>query len=531
VTVGPVPPAGAAPLTATTYEGPAYSPALGAPTRPESQSKLWFHAGAWWALLLEPTGRTVRVFELMPDHTWRPTSAVVTTDAGDVGDALHDGDTVHVANRHGDGSLYYVRLTFDPATRDYRADPPRLVGDHGGRSAATIAKDTTGRLWIGYATSIRVVVAYSDDGLTWSANIALSVRVASGPSEMAALVSYDDRVGILWSDQLTGSFEFASHRDGDDPALWTREQALAGQGLADDHVSIRRVDGEAGDTLVAAIKTSQGDVTEALDAPLIEVLVRTPDGRWTSVPVSTVGDGLNDPVLTVDPGTRTLHLFASRQGSIVTKQASLDDLRFPTGIGSVFLTGAAGGVFNPTTSKDPVDPSSGLVVLASDITSHGYRHAEAPIGDGQPQAAPGDAQPLAAPAQLRARALSPDSVALSWAAVVDRDRWAPGQDGVPAGQYVVLRNGVEVTTVTEPFFRDRVPDDAAAERPASVEYAVLAVDQAGNRSEAATTVVELPAPEAGNAVPWWVPVVAGVGLVAAGGGYLVVRRRRLFAGV
>ena len=91
------------PVNARTYPGPAYSPQVATAARRARghQSKVWFHAGAWWALMLEPTGRAVRVSELLPDHTWRPTSAVVNPDAIDAGDALVDGDDVHVVDPPG----------------------------------------------------------------------------------------------------------------------------------------------------------------------------------------------------------------------------------------------------------------------------------------------------------------------------------------------------------------------------------------------------------------------------------------------
>lgn len=525
--VGGVAPVSAAPSTAQTYNGPAYSPDLGnSATRPESQSKLWFHDGAWWALLLEPTGRTVRVFELMPDHSWRPTSAVLTEDAGDAGDALRDGDTVHVASRHGDGSLHYVRLTYDGAARDYRADEPRLVVSHGGRAAATIARDTTGRLWIGYATPIRVVVSYSDDGVTWSPNIVLAARPEGGPSEMAALVAYDDRVGVLWSDQSTDSLQFASHRDGEDPNLWTREEAMSGGAQADDHMNLHRVAGESGDTLVAAVKTSRGDVLGDPDhAALIEILKRTPDGRWTSAPAGSIADDVNDPIVLVDEEARTLHLFASRQGSIVTKQASLDDLQFESGTGQVFMRGVAAGLFNPTSTKESVSSETGLVVLASDIAGTAYRHAEAALGDTPPRADFGEAARHAPPEQLRALDVSAGTVTLSWAEVVDTDSWAPAQDGAPARAYVVLRDGEEIATVTEPLVRDEVRDGAAASRPSTVQYAVQAVDEAGNRSEPAIIAVDLPAADQRGDLPL-VPMLVAVGLLVAAGGIFVLLRRR-----
>jgi hypothetical protein len=520
LTAGLVPLATAAPVTTPqTYTGPGYSTDPGIPpTRPESQSKLWFHAGAWWALLLEPSGRTVRVFELMPDHTWRPTSAVISTEAGDVGDALHDGDTVHVVSRHVDDSVYYVRLAFDPATRDYRAAAPQLVADHGARAAVTIAKDTTGRLWVGYATAVRVVVTYSDDGVVWAPNIVLSLRETGGLTETAALVSYDDRIGILWSNQTTNSFEFASHLDGDDPLLWTREQALVGEAEADDHISLKRVDGDPSDTLVAAVKTSQGDRGDAPDSVLIKVIVRAPGGVWSAVPVSTYADGMNDPILMVDQTTRTLHLFASRDGSIVTKQASLDDIRFEPGIGNLFILGVEGGLLNPTGTKDPLDSRSGIVVLANDLQAHNYRHAEMPIVSPSPVVDPADVTPPEPPAALQGRGDGSGTVALSWDEVADESTWSPGRLGTPADQYVVLRDGVEIATVTTTSFRDEPGDGAGAAPAGSVEYQVLAVDQSGNRSAPASVVVDLTVADAAagqTRVGIWLLVLAAVAVCVA----------------
>src|SRR4051812_30929137 len=74
-------PSAAAEDSARTYVGPAFSTVLPA-TRSDNQSKTWFHADAWWALLLGSDGRTTGVYELMPDHTWRATTAVVNPDTG-----------------------------------------------------------------------------------------------------------------------------------------------------------------------------------------------------------------------------------------------------------------------------------------------------------------------------------------------------------------------------------------------------------------------------------------------------------------
>jgi hypothetical protein len=510
--------------TPRTYEGPTYSASYTEPpTSGENQSKLWFHADAWWALLVEPTGRSVRVFELMPDHTWRPTSAVINADAGDVGDALRDGDTVHVVTRSGDASLFYVELAFDPAARDYRAAAPVLVTPRNSTSPATIAKDAAGVLWVGYANAANVLVTSSlDGGLTWGRATMLASEGAGGTAEVGALIAYDDRVGMLWSDQATGSFRFASHGPGDDPSLWVQELAASGPNEADNHVSLGRIPGDAGDTLVAAVKTAHGDLLGDPAAGMINVLVRAPGGQWSTVPVSKVADGLNDPILQVDLATRTLHVFATRDVSIIRKTSPLDTIGFEPGIGTVFVNGAGHQLGDPTGTKDALDTRSGLVILASDTRSWTYRHAEMSLGP--PAADPADQVPPTAPPSVQAQVLSPGTVALSWEAASDGARWVPGTTGVPVSSYVVSRNGVEVATVTSTGVQDQVRASSEAAAATVIEYSVTAIDATGNRSLPTILTVELPAAEGSGPL-----VLVAVGLLVLAAvftaGYLLYRWR------
>jgi hypothetical protein len=525
--VAPLPVAVAAEATPRTYTGGTYAAdlPLPPPTRTENQDKLWFHDDAWWALMLEPAGRSARAFQLLPDHTWGPTSAVINTDTTDVGDALHDGENVHVVTRRTDDSLFYVRLTYDAAARDYRAGTPVLVTTRGAQSPAAIAKDGAGRLWITFATASDLIVTHSDDGgQTWDDLRMLAATGTGQTPEMAAIVAYDDRVGVLWSNQRTGSLEFASHRNGDDPEAWSFERALQGPAQADNHISLKRVPGEPSDTLVAAVKTSRGDRGEAEDSPLLELLLRAPDGTWSKETVSTVADGLDNPVVQVDETTRTLHVFAGERGNIVTKATSVDDVRFEPGIGDLFVLGEGGGLAYPTVSKDPVDARSGMVVLASDPDTNTYSHAELPLTTPTPVPDPADTTPPTAPEAVQARAPSPEKVVLVWSESTDGDGWAPARQGIPVQGYVVLRNGVEVATVETTSFQDtpRSADDATAE--ATVEYSVVAVDRSGNRSSPASVKVVLPAAGSGTATA----TVVGVALLLLAGlaALLAVRRVR-----
>jgi hypothetical protein len=463
----------------------------------------------------------------MADHTWRATSAVTNPDAGDGGDALQDGDTVHVVSRRNDGSLWYSKLTFDPATRDYIAAPSILVTDRGPRSPATIVKDSTGRLWVCYATATEVVVVNSADGGTTWALPAILGTTGTGPDpEAASIVAYDDRVGVLWSDRSAGAFEFASHLDGDDPAVWTRERARTGA-TAGDRVSLRRIPGEAGDTLMAAVKTTPGNQGEAANLPLIELLVRAPGGAWTSVPVSTIADGLDQPMLSVDLETRSLYLFAAADGDIVAKQTSLDELSFEPGRGSMFVFGGDGRLLEPSAPRD-VGSRSGVVVLASDVRRLGYFHAEAPIVAPEPVVDPNDVTPPDAPALLQGRAEDSNSVILSWAEVTEKGRWSAARDGLPVREYVVSRNGEAINTVTTTYIRDQPRAETDAAAAISVDYVVQAVDDAGNRSEPATITVDLPAADTGRSTGQLVGLgLLGLALPLAGAvGYVTYRRRR-----
>src|SRR5437868_658409 len=56
----------------TTYVDQTFASGVASPTQDKPQSKLWYHDGSWWALMVTNSG-PVDIHELMPDHTWRDT--------------------------------------------------------------------------------------------------------------------------------------------------------------------------------------------------------------------------------------------------------------------------------------------------------------------------------------------------------------------------------------------------------------------------------------------------------------------------
>jgi hypothetical protein len=271
---------------------------------------------------------------------------------------------------------------------------------------------------------------------------------------------------------------------------------------------------------VAVVKTAHGDLLGDPAAGMINLLVRAPGGQWSTVLVSTVEDGLNDPILQVDLPTRSLHVFASHRGSIVRKTSSLDRIGFAPGTGTTFVNGTGHQLSNPTGTKDPLDARSGLVLLASDWHSLTYRHAELSLGP--PVADPGDQVAPTAPATVQAQVLSPESVVLSWKAAHDGDRWVPGGRGVPVTGYLVSRDGVEVAAVESTGWEDRALATPEGTGPTAVEYSVTAVDASGNRSVPTTLIVERPVVEQSRAlVPVAIGLLALAGVLTAG--YLLYR--------
>ena len=81
-------PASAAVGTPTTYQGDLYAAAASGPSADKPQSKLWFNAGSWWALMVNGAG-TVNIFKLdRASHKWSDTGTVVDERTTSTGDAL-----------------------------------------------------------------------------------------------------------------------------------------------------------------------------------------------------------------------------------------------------------------------------------------------------------------------------------------------------------------------------------------------------------------------------------------------------------
>lgn len=508
------------------YTGPPYPEAadlLDASHRP--RTRLWYHDRAWWGLLVGPDTLALRIHELMPDHTWRPTNTVMSSEPA-VGDALPAGNRLYVLLAGDDEVLRVARLTYDAASRQYAMDEgfPEVVAALAA-PRARIALDAAGHLWATWAERGRVWVTRSgDEGREWSSPVSPTAETLSDASnEMAVVAAFGDAIGVLWSNQDSHVFSFAVHREGDPLDKWTMETALTGEGMVDDHIHLSVMPGDSGETLIAAVKTSLNDLEAPSDSPLTLVLVRSPDGTWSSHTVSRIKDRVTRPITVVDPANQRVHLFQQAPntgGAIYHKASRLPDLSFDAGPGEVWISGTDAALADPSSARQPVTAATGLVVLASEVTGNHYWHGEQALAlpqGGLPDIP--DDMPPASPGQLSG-SRSDDVVELAWSPAWDDDHWAPAADQPPVAGYVVSRDGTEIGTTAQQRFIDSFPEDDVDHR-----YGVAAVDMAGNLSEPVTLVLPAPKGLLAGSTGWWLAASA-VGAAGIASAALLTNRRR-----
>ncbi len=363
-----------------TYQGATFPTAGPAPTEDKPQSKLWWNDGAWWALMRVPAGVTIH---RLVEHVWQDTGVVVDERTASTGDALWENGRLYVASRVSGGDMRAVRFSYDPVTDQYLREVDQPVTSAGTESVA-IARDTTGRLWVAYTQDSRVLVATSaTDGATWSAPFPLPVPDnAVAGDDIAGIIAFSGQVGVMWSDQGDDVMGFAVHQDGAPDTAWTAETALSGPNLADDHLNLKALSGDGQGRIFAAVKTSRGDAGEAATDPSIVVLQRSADGSWTSAAAAQVGDRLTRPQLALDTTNGLLHVLMSTTsgGTVYYKTSPLGALAFPAGPPTPFLRWPGASINDASTTKQPLDATTGLVVLASDEDEGRYYHAELSLG-------------------------------------------------------------------------------------------------------------------------------------------------------
>jgi hypothetical protein len=369
------------------YVGPSYTGTT-APTGQKPQSKLWVAAGIWWGSLWDKDSRRFNIFRYdWSANRWINTRVLVDERANSNMDALWDGVHLYIASA-GPGpstvlhSPRITRYSFNSQAKTWSRDAgyPVRIGT-GGVEAVVLAKDSKGLLWVSHTYGPRVWVTHSRPGDDRSWVPAYQLPTPNGEStvttdDVSAIVGYDGtRIGVLWSNQRTETVYFASHLDGTSDRSWVVQVAYRQPKGADDHLNIKSLTGDASGRVFAVAKTSMSGSND----PLINLLVLKPGGQWTSRPVFTVADQATRAMVLIDQTHRLLYVFAAAPccagGRIYYKRTSLTNPSFAPGRGATFIAGDAHPELNnPTSTKQNLSASTGLVVLAGDDETRTYMY-------------------------------------------------------------------------------------------------------------------------------------------------------------
>ena len=364
------------------FEGPSFTGVPRSPTESKPESKLWFNDGSWWGSLWSVSDQAFQIHRLdQTTHTWMDTGVEIDSRPDSHSDTLWDGSKLYVLTHDfsttggapGD-PLLILRFGYDPATDAYTldADFPVTIADSSSE-AAVLAKDSTGTLWAVWIQDLRVHFSHTQGSDTsWSAP-AIHPRSTSDvdTDDICSVIRYaGNRIGVLWSDQVEDEYFFSFHADGEEPGVWSPVE-LAWPGQVDDHIHLAA---DSAGRVFAALKNASDDIVLA---------VRT-SGAWQQFPVTAGADLFSRPIVLLDEEDRVIHVIAKvgaavSGGTINRKKSSLDAIGFDLGAGDVIMDDAdAPNINDPTSTKQNLDGSTGLVVLAQNATTEQYWHNEIP---------------------------------------------------------------------------------------------------------------------------------------------------------
>jgi hypothetical protein len=379
------------------------------PTGEKPESKLWWNDGSWWGSLCA-TDNTYHIFRLdLATQTWVDTGVPLDNRPATKADTLWDGEKLYVASHVFSssgaptssssqwGRLY--RFSYSSTTDTYSLDPGFPVNVTRGKSETLVlekAKNT--QLWVTYVESGKVMVNHSGGpGLTndsiWGMPFALGVTGASNldSDDISSIITFDRpsagaqvgilaKVGILWSNQNDKKMYFAAHIDSESDSSWNSFGVYVpgsdSPAAADDHINIKlQTDGVG---IYAVTKTSNSTSTQ----PLVVLLSCASDcgaaTNWRANIVYRRSENHTRAIVLLDTSNHKINIFSTSPesgGAIYRKVSDMNNITFASGHGDLFMQNALDAKLNnPTSTKQNVNSSTGLVILASDQDTRHYLH-------------------------------------------------------------------------------------------------------------------------------------------------------------
>src|SRR5919197_1872552 len=405
----------AAPVTAG-FRDFSYGTSVSAPTGQKPESKLWFNDGRWWAVLFNTTTGRFEIYGFNKDT--QATNAWTSTGVAVDGRRTAEADVKWVSN----GKLYVVThihegaTTTDktvnvkrygytpgatPGTGRYTLETTKTVAS-GAFETAVLERDGAGHLWVtwtaanaggGRSVFVTHTVASDTDFVT---PFVLPVANANNLSadDISTMIATGGKVGVLWSNQATTQLLFAVHNDADSDRTWTSKVLCATTRCPDDHLNIKALEGSGTGESFAIVKTSLNDIASPPTAPLIVLYhVDMATLAIDSHTVWTVADNATRGIVLLDRENRDAYAFSAAPccsgGVVYMKKAPFSNLTFSSGLGTPFIKSTTDTkVNNPTSTKQSLDSTTGLLVLAGDDGTRTYLHNFLPLGAASPSPPP-----------------------------------------------------------------------------------------------------------------------------------------------
>ncbi|MBT2519695.1 PKD domain-containing protein [Arthrobacter sp. ISL-28] len=395
-----------------------YSGISNPPTADKPQSKLWWNDGSWWANMWK-TGSGWSIYRLnRATATWVDTGVRSDSRGTASSDTLWDGTHLYIASNvvaagssvSGQQARLY-RYSYSAGKYTLDTGFPATISNNSSESL-TIARDSTGVIWATWTqaagTTSTVYVNNSlPGGRGWGTPFVVpgAVDPRPTPDDLSTIVAFDgDEIGIMWTDQATGTAWWATHDDGESPrsaSSWKVREAIKGNKQVDDHMNIKTLQADPSGRVYAAVKTSLDDGSSDPNlAQLVLVVFKPATGSFSQTTIARTGDCVTRPQIMLDTANnlvRAFHTapstsvsgcaFSGVAGSIYEKTASMDNPVFGSGRGKVVIEDAnSANMNNVTSTKQSVNATTGIVVMASNHITKRYWFSDRRLGTTTPAA-------------------------------------------------------------------------------------------------------------------------------------------------
>ncbi len=382
-----------------------------APTGEKPQSKLWFNDGIWWGVMYNKASSS-KHFEIYrfnwATDTWTTTGAMVDARTKSSSDALWTGSKLYTVSNvspsaTGDVTIYVMRYSYNSTTKTYSLDSgfPVAVYNHGVETVV-MDQDTTGKLWVTFTDANSsggrntYVTHTTSSDTTWITPYVVPVPGAATlkSDDISTIVAYSGKIGVMWSNQNNSTVYFAYHPDGTADNNWIVNPAVQSPKYADDHLNIKSLQADSAGQLFAVVKTSLNDVNPSSSTkPLVLLLQLDNHGGWSRRTVWQIVDNVTRPIVLLDQQNRTIYAFTTGNygtqdsGAIYYKSVSMDNpsMQFVDGLGTPFIVSSTDThINNASSTKQTLNTTTNLLVIAGDDTSNYYFHNKIMLGTGNP---------------------------------------------------------------------------------------------------------------------------------------------------